>query len=211
MMRYKRFIFLFLLGFAIYSCQDKQKLETIIIESPQLEIPIAADTAKTICAQMDSIYLSMFYRDQDYRNGLIDENMDSINLKLFNTIIARCDFPYDKDFKDFRSYLGRCTVLQHSDLPTINSYIDDFKQLVELGKLSRDFLALLKDRQVLLLDLPQLYGNQIQNGKLNPVAAIEESRARRQSMNFTESMDQYLERQGLDWEQEYERLQRLER
>lgn len=208
-MIYKKILFYVLLFISVLSCSktfDKEKYLNEIFE--KYEKPLTDFNLIEIdCKKQDSLFLQIYNTDQEARNtGLDYVPIDKKNLQLFVSAVEKCSFPYDEEFNDFRSYVGIFLVLQHNDPEWIAFYYDDFKKLIENKKLPKDILALLEDRFLLQNNKPQLYGTQIKNGKLYDVINPSELKERRESMNFKESIEDYLSRYGLNFNEEIKKM-----
>ncbi|PRP67284.1 hypothetical protein BST86_09330 [Nonlabens agnitus] len=160
------------------------------------------------CKNLNDDFLNIYYKDQKVRNEGVGnmETVDHENLQNLVSIIEKCGFPKSGQLRDFRGYLGIFVVLQHSDPEWIAFYYNDFKDLVNNGSIPRDFLALLQDRFLLLNDQPQIYGTQMQNGKLYKLVDPESVGQRRRNMGFTETLSVYLSKHGLKLKDELKRL-----
>lgn len=204
-----KIIFVFII-FLYASCKnnfDKEEyLDNVFkkVDKPLVKFPLI----DLDCSKQDSLYLSIYLKDQDVRiNGLEDyEIIDQQNLQLFVSLVEECGFPHDENFTDFRSYSGIFVVLQHNDAEWIAYYYKDFKKLIENGKLPLSVLALLEDRFLLLNNQPQLYGTQIKDGKLYKVINPLELKQRRKNMNFNESIEDYLYGYFLNYDEEIQRM-----
>lgn len=198
-----------LLFFSVLSCSksfDKEKYLKEVLEKYDKPL-IKFNQIEVDCYKQDSLYLKIFNTDQEARNNGLDyEPMDKQNLHLFISVVEKCGFPHDEEFNDYRSYLGIFVVLQHNDPEWIAHYYEDFKKLIENNKLSKSFLALLEDRLLLLNNRPQLYGTQIKNGKLYEVINPSKLKKRREMMDFNESIEDYLSRHGLNFNEEIKKM-----
>lgn len=160
------------------------------------------------CNNLNEEFLSLYQKDQLVRNEGIGNmrTIDHENLQLFVSLTENCGFPKGNQFRDFRSYIGIFLILQHSDAAWIAHYYNDFKSLIDQEALPKNFLALIQDRFLLLNNQPQIYGTQIQDGKLYQLVDPENVRQRRWQMGFKESLEVYLSRQGLNMKLEIKRL-----
>ncbi len=174
-------------------------------------ISLYHDPIKTVklvpvnCDNLETQLLELYERDQSIRNSVDRdiEKADHENLLRMVSIFERCGFPVNGEIRDFRGYLGIFLILQHSEPKWIARYHDDFVKIIDQGRLPKDFLALLHDRFLLWNDLPQIYGTQIQDGRLYPLMDLQRVHQFRAEMGFEESLSGYLDRQGLDIEKEF--------
>ena len=157
------------------------------------------------CDNIGTQLLELYERDQSIRNSVDGdiEKADYENLLLMVSLFEQCGFPDNREVKDFRGYLGIFLILQHSEPKWIAHYYDDFVKIINQGRLPKDFLALLHDRFLLWNNLPQIYGTQIQDGHLYPLMDLQRVHQFRAEMGFKESLTEYLDRQGLDIEKEF--------
>ena len=205
----RNIVFILYLTILVCSCDksfDKEKYLNEIFE--KYEKPLTDFNLIEIdCKKQDSLYLQIYNTDQEARNNGLDyKPIDKQNLQRFISAVEKCGFPYNEEFNDYRSYLGIFLVLQHNDAEFIAHYYEDFKKLVENKKLPKDILALLEDRLLLLNNKPQLYGTQIKNGELYKIIEPSELKTRREMMDFNESIEDYLFRFGLDFNDEINRI-----
>ncbi|MDR6301653.1 hypothetical protein [Mesonia maritima] len=203
---YKICILLFFL-IAITACKEEDNHQDELIERLIEKTSIPLKNFKYIdvnCENTSELLVEIFNEDQDVRNtGTKDrEQIDFINLQTFVSLVEKCGFPTKKDFTNYKSKYAVFVVLQHTQREWIAYYFKDFKKATQSGAIEKKYLAYLKDRFLLLHNKPQIYGTQLQNGKLYKLYDPENVEKRREKMEFDESLETYLEDHGLDYETE---------
>ena len=89
-------------------------------------------------------------------------------------------------------------VWQHTDENHRKKYFPLVELSVNKGDLSKQNYALMKDRILMDEGKPQLYGSQIQNGKLYELEAPSGVNERRKSMDM-EPLEDYLNKFGIEY------------
>ena len=120
---------------------------------------------------------------------------DHRNQELVISIIEKCGMPTLKEVGQRQMdaiWLG----LQHSTKEIRIKYFPYVEKAVKNGDLSKDQYALMKDRMLMDEGKPQIYGSQIENGKLYKLENPKTVNERRKEMGM-ESIEDYLKRFNL--------------
>ncbi len=115
---------------------------------------------------------------------------DHRNQELVISIIEKCGMPTLKEVDQRRMdaiWLG----LQHSTKEIRKKYFPQVEKAVKNGDLSKGQYALMKDRMLMDEGKPQIYGSQIENGKLYELENPKTVNERRKEMGM-EPIEDYL-------------------
>ena len=155
------------------------------------------------CSQIKAQLATVYAQDQDIRqDGIIsaeDEIIDFKNLEIVVNIIEQCGFPKISQI-DTIGVDAIFLTLQHS---ASNLYPKKYYNLLleasQNGDLKKSTLALLEDR-ILMRDMkPQIYGTQIQDGKLYKLAYPEHVNERRDSVGL-QPIEDYLAQFNIEFD-----------
>lgn len=156
----------------------------------------SVDYIEIDCNKKSDILSEVYISDQKIRreNNLIKyAKEDHRNQELVISIIEKCGMPTLKDVNQEQMnaiWLG----LQHNTDNTYRvKYFPLIEKAVKNGDLSKEQLALMKDRILMDEGKPQQFGTQIKNGKLYDLEAPETVNDRRQEMGL-EPIEDYLKR-----------------
>lgn len=145
------------------------------------------------CSKKAQILSEVLESDQRIRrsNDFIKyAKEDHRNQELVISIIEKCGMPTLKDVDQRRMdaiWLG----LQHSTKEIRKKYFPQVQKAVKNGDLSKGQYALMKDRMLMDEGKPQIYGSQIENGKLYELENPKTVNERRKEMGM-EPIEDYL-------------------
>ena len=181
--------------------KDKLKSElTQILKSDQelreLWTPDLSPERKNEILQTYKISESEFQK----QGWKITEKNDSINLLKTEKIIKKYGYP-GKELVGEKLSNAVWYVIQHSKLPIIEKYFPLMIKAQENGDLSKQQYAMMKDRMLMDEGKPQIYGSQIENGKLYKLENPETVNERRKEMGM-EPIEDYLRRFNLEFKSE---------
>ena len=120
---------------------------------------------------------------------------DHRNQELVISIIEKCGMPTLKEV-DQKQMDAIWLGLQHSTKEIRKKYFPQVEKAVKNGDLSKGQYALMKDRMLMDEGKPQIYGSQIENGKLYKLENPKTVNERRKDMGM-ESIEDYLKRFNL--------------
>ncbi|MFC6267834.1 DUF6624 domain-containing protein [Frigoriflavimonas asaccharolytica] len=154
----------------------------------------SVDIIEVDCSKKLQILSEVLESDQKIRkeSDLIKfAKEDHRNQELVISIIEKCGMPTLKEVGQKHMdaiWLG----LQHSSEEEIRKkYWPQVEKAVENGDLSKQQYALMKDRILMDEGKPQIYGSQIENGKLYTLENPETVNVRRKEMGM-EPIEEYL-------------------
>ncbi|KAB1160502.1 hypothetical protein F7018_01095 [Tenacibaculum aiptasiae] len=153
----------------------------------------SVDLIEIDCSKKQQILSKVYESDQRIRkaNDLIKyAKEDHKNQELVISIIEKCGMPTLKEVSQKQMnaiWLG----LQHSNKKIRKKYFPQIEKAVENGDLSKQQYALMKDRILMDEGKPQIYGSQINNGKLYKLENPETVNERRKEMGM-EPIEGYL-------------------
>ena len=168
------------------------------------------------CTQRDSLFALLYQKDQEVRTQGGDMlAVDQQNFDLLISYIDQCGWPKfstkQNTLKKRREYQIRSApflVLQHSFKEAMANYYFDLKTSVNEGEMELNNLALYQDRLLMYFGLPQVYGTQIRHNKdriyLYQLWSPEGVNERRKEVQLI-PIEAYLERHGIDYEEEVRR------
>lgn len=145
------------------------------------------------CSKKAQILSEVLESDQRIRrsNDFIKyAKEDHRNQELVISIIEKCGMPTLKEVDQRRMdaiWLG----LQHSTKEIRKKYFPQVEKAVKNGDLSKGQYALMKDRMLMDEGKPQIYGSQIENGKLYELENPKTVNERRKEMGM-EPIEDYL-------------------
>ena len=145
------------------------------------------------CSKKLQVLSEVLESDQRIRksNELIKHaKEDHRNQELVISIIEKCGMPTLKEVGQRRMdavWLG----LQHSTEEIRKKYFPQIEKAVKNGDLSTSQYALMKDRMLMDEGKPQIYGSQIENGKLYKLENPKTVNERRKEMGM-EPIEDYL-------------------
>ncbi|UCA57739.1 hypothetical protein KB553_11760 [Chryseobacterium rhizoplanae] len=153
----------------------------------------SVDIIEVDCSKKNQILSEVLESDQRIRksNELIKyAKEDHRNQELVISIIEKCGMPTLKEVGQKQMdaiWLG----LQHSTKEIRIKYFPYVEKAVKNGDLSKQQYALMKDRILMDEGNPQIYGSQIENGKLYKLENPETVNERRKEMGM-EPIEDYL-------------------
>ncbi|CAL2102850.1 conserved protein of unknown function [Tenacibaculum sp. 190130A14a] len=160
----------------------------------------SVDVIEVDCSKKHQILSEVYKSDQKIRksNQLIKyAKEDHRNQELIISIIEKCGMPTLNEVSQKHMdaiWLG----LQHSNEDVRKKYFPFVEKAVENGDLSKQQYALMKDRILMDAGKPQIYGSQIDNGKLYKLENPESVNERRKEMGL-ETIEDYLKRFGIEF------------
>ena len=168
------------------------------------------DLIQVDCDNQNSIYLQLYQDDQQVRTS--EGDMLAVDEKNFITLVSlieQCGWPQftplnkgDRiPLKEWHSRSSVFLIIQHSNPERIGKLYKKFKESVEIGVFPKTNLALLQDRFLMHHDKPQVYGSQIQSGRLFSLWNPSEVNNRRKEIGL-EPIENYLDRFSLNFEDE---------
>ncbi len=152
------------------------------------------------CNKKGEILDSVYQSDQRIRlsNELFEHaKEDHRNQELVISIIEKCGITSLKELSRIHQsaiWLG----LQHSNNKYRKKYFPLIEEAVNNGDLSKQQYALMKDRILMDDGKHQLYGSQIENGKLYKLEAPESVNERRKEMEM-EPLEEYLKKFNIEY------------
>lgn len=158
----------------------------------------SVDVIEVDCSKKVQILSEVLESDQRIRksNDFIKfAKEDHRNQELVISIIEKCGMPTLKEVGQRQMdaiWLG----LQHSTKEIRKKYFPQVEKAVKNGDLSKEQYALMKDRMLMDEGKPQIYGSQIENGKLYKLENPKTVNERRKEMGM-ESIEDYLKRFNL--------------
>ena len=153
----------------------------------------SVDIIEVDCSKKRQILSEVLESDQRIRksNEFIKyAKEDHRNQELVISIIEKCGMPRLKEVWQRQMdaiWLG----LQHSTKDIRKKYFPQIEKAVKNGDLSKQQYALMKDRILMDEGKPQIYGSQIENGKLYKLENPKTINERRKEMGM-EPIDDYL-------------------
>jgi hypothetical protein len=153
----------------------------------------SVDIIEVDCSKKRQILSEVLESDQRIRksNEFIKyAKEDHRNQELVISIIEKCGMPRLKEVWQRQMdaiWLG----LQHSTKDIRKKYFPQIEKAVKNGDLSKQQYALMKDRMLLDEGKPQIYGSQIENGKLYKLENPKTVNERRKEMGM-EPIEDYL-------------------
>lgn len=161
----------------------------------------SVDYIEVDCLKKAEILSQVYRSDQRIRreHSLIkNAKEDHRNQELVISIIEKCGMPTLQEVNQEQMnaiWLG----LQHTVSKYRIKYFPLIEKAVKNGDLSKEQYALMKDRILMDEGKPQIYGSQIENGKLYDLAEPETVNERRREMGL-EPIEDYLKRFDITWE-----------
>ena len=158
----------------------------------------SVDIIEVDCSKKVQILSEVLESDQRIRksNDFIKfAKEDHRNQELVISIIEKCGMPTLKEVGQRQMdaiWLG----LQHTTKEVRKKYFPQIEKALQNGDLSKQQYALMKDRILMDEGKPQIYGSQIENGKLYKLENPETVNERRKEMGM-ESIEDYLKRFNL--------------
>lgn len=155
----------------------------------------SVDIIDVDCSKKLQILSEVYESDQKIRkaNDLIKHaKEDHRNQELVISIIEKCGIPTLNEVtqKEMTAiWLG----LQHTTKKHRKKYFPQIEKAVKNGDLSKQQYALMKDRILMDEGKPQIYGSQIQDGKLYQLENPETVNERRKKMGMG-TIEEYLKR-----------------
>ena len=156
------------------------------------------DIIEVDCSKKRQILSEVLESDQRIRksNEFIKyAKEDHRNQELVISIIEKCGMPTLKEV-DQKQMDAIWLGLQHSTKEIRKKYFPQVEKAVKNGDLSKGQYALMKDRMLMDEGKPQIYGSQIENGKLYKLENPKTVNERRKEMGM-ESIEDYLKRFNL--------------
>lgn len=153
----------------------------------------SVDIIEVDCSKKRQILSEVLESDQRIRksNEFIKyAKEDHRNQELVISIIEKCGMPTLKEV-DQRQMDAIWLGLQHSTKEIRKKYFSYIEKAVKNGDLSKQQYALMKDRMLMDEGKPQIYGSQIENGKLYKLENPKTVNERRKEMGM-ESIEDYL-------------------
>ena len=153
----------------------------------------SVDIIEVDCSKKRQILSEVLESDQRIRksNEFIKyAKEDHRNQELVISIIEKCGMPRLKEVWQRQMdaiWLG----LQHSTKDIRKKYFPQIEKAVKNGDLSKQQYALMKDRILMDEGKPQIYGSQIENGKLYKLENPKTINERRKEMGM-EPIEDYL-------------------
>ena len=153
----------------------------------------SVDIIEVDCSKKRQILSEVLESDQRIRksNEFIKyAKEDHRNQELVISIIEKCGMPRLKEVWQRQMdaiWLG----LQHSTKDIRKKYFPQIEKAVKNGDLSKQQYALMKDRILMDEGKPQIYGSQIENGKLYKLENPKTVNERRKEMGM-EPIEDYL-------------------
>jgi hypothetical protein len=160
----------------------------------------SVDVIEVDCSNKKQILNEVYESDQRIRksNDLIKyAKEDHRNQELVISIIEKCGMPTLKEVTQKQMnaiWLG----LQHTDKKYRKKYFPQIEKAVENGDLSKQQYALMKDRILMDEGKPQIYGSQIENGKLYKLENPETVNERRKEMGMG-TIEDYLKHFNIEF------------
>ena len=152
------------------------------------------------CSKKSQILSEVLESDQRIRrsNDFIKfAKEDHRNQELVVSIIEKCGMPTLKEVNQ-EQMDAIWLVLQHSTKEIRKKYFPQIEKAVKNGDLSKQDYALMKDRILMDEGKPQIYGSQIENGKLYKLENPKTVNERRKEMGM-EPIEDYLKRFNLQF------------
>lgn len=148
------------------------------------------------CNKRGEILDSVYQRDQRIRTSNLPfvqfAQEDHRNQELVISIIEKCGMPSLREVS--RKQMDAVWLaLQHTERKYRKKYFPLIEAAVKRGDLSKQQYALMKDRILMDEGKPQLYGSQIQDGKLYELEAPDDVNERRKEMDM-EPIEEYLKK-----------------
>ena len=153
----------------------------------------SVDIIEVDCSKKRQILSEVLESDQRIRksNDFIKyAKEDHRNQELVISIIEKCGMPTLKEV-GHRQMDAIWLGLQHSTKEIRRKYFPQIEKAVKNGDLSKQQYALMKDRILMDEGKPQIYGSQIENGKLYKLENPETVNERRKEMGM-EPIEDYL-------------------
>ena len=156
------------------------------------------DIIEVDCSKKRQILSEVLESDQRIRKSnepIKYAKEDHRNQELVISIIENCGMPTLKEV-DQRQMDAIWLGLQHSTKEIRKKYFPYVEKAVKNGDLSKQQYALMKDRMLMDDGKPQIYGSQIENGKLYKIENPETVNERRKEIGL-ETIEDYLNRFNL--------------
>ncbi len=153
----------------------------------------SVDIVEVDCSKKRQILSQVLESDQRIRKAnqpIKYAKEDHRNQELVISIIEKCGMPTLKEVNQRQMdaiWLG----LQHSTAEIRKKYFPYVEKAVKNGDLSKQQYALMKDRMLMDEGKPQIYGSQIENGKLYELENPAKVNERRKAMGL-EPIEDYL-------------------
>ncbi len=153
------------------------------------------------CNKKGEILDSVYQSDQRIRMPNVPfehfAKEDHRNQELAISIIEKCGMPSLEEVS--RTQMDAIWLaLQHTEKKYRKKYFPLIEKAVKNGDLSKQQYALMKDRILMDDGKPQLYGSQIENGKLYDLEAPDSVNQRRKEMEM-EPLEEYLKNFNIEY------------
>jgi hypothetical protein len=146
------------------------------------------------CLKKGEILDSVFVSDQRIRQQNVPftqfAQVDHRNQELVISIIEKCGMPTLKEVSS-NQMNAIWLALQHANGKYRKKYFPQIEAAVRNGDFSKEQYALMKDRMRMDEGKPQIYGSQIQDGKLYKLESPDKVNERRKEMGM-EPIEDYL-------------------
>lgn len=163
-----------------------KKIQQIFNEGPPIQ-PRDID-----CSNVQNILQEVFDNDQGMRNNNIyDPKADHRNLEIVVNLIEQCGMPKYDEIGEL-PFWGIIVAFQHSNLKNLKKYYPLIKN--EIG-----IMPMVEDRILMWERKPQLYGTQIENGRLYELFEPEKVNKRRAEVGLDPLQD-YLKRWNIKFD-----------
>lgn len=173
----------------------------ILIKTEKIVYVGAVNVIEVDCSIKGEILDEVYISDQRIRNENIPFSEfgkeDHRNQELVISIIEKCGMPSLKEVTQ-KQMNAVWLALQHTDSKTRKQYFPFIEQAVTNGDLTKEKYALMKDRILMDEGKPQIYGSQIQNGKLYKLQNPKSVNDKRTKMEM-ESIEEYLARFNIEF------------
>ncbi len=156
------------------------------------------------CSKKRELLEGVYESDQSIRKPNVPLKefalQDHANQELVFSILEKCGMPTLAEVGQTQMD-AVWLVLQHADGEYREKYFPLIVQAVDRGDLSKQNLALMKDRMLMDAGQPQLYGSQIKDGKLYELASPDSVDVWRKAMGM-EPLKDYLRNFNIELEGE---------
>lgn len=168
----------------------RAKLNEIFSRGPDVEM-VAID-----CADKQNFLQTVFESDQGVRKGDIDPKLmketDQKNLTKIVSFLEKCGVPSLEEVDDVQM-AAIWAVLQHNSLRYRKKYLPLLEDAAKKGDIDKGVIVMIKDRNLMEEGKPQIYGTQIQNGRLYTLYQPEFVNKRRADVGLG-PIQEYLDR-----------------
>lgn len=143
---------------------------------------------------------------EELRSAFYEESdaLRTKNRHLVESILVSCDFPDEKKIgaTQMENFLS---ILRNLNRGLMAYYYPQIKFAMESGKLDKKHFAVIQDRLLMMNGYPQIYGSQILRGGLHRLEDPETVNERRSAVGLR-PIEEYLEKQGLNFEEELRQM-----